>query len=378
MIFKRRSRNRRARDAGRESFRALARRPSRPAFYFFRAAPKVLANKIRQSMGEENHPSLVAAKHLQADRPTIECAMKNWISVLTAQGIGAQASEETPATPAASHELAHVVDLAKIVLKTINALTLADPSQFNVAHPQEETEDGSARLEMLTQYKAAFLLLTQCHSAQAKDAKPSKLFGRAFLRATRCWDDSLCASAAAAIAASPKAKQFPEHTVRAFLDGWGDALQGSGDADLVWSVDFQAALGARRSARRQEVAERAKRMDSTESEADMLRAALNAERAEAPQEQEEEQRVVDVTEQQEAASKAGDKQQQQQKQKQKQQQQQKQLDEDEESEDDDDDDDDGPDEHDKPRVWEVPLSPEAEAMLAALPPGTKLGGSTVK
>ena len=316
-------------------------------------------------MSEDDHPSLMAAKHLQADRPTIECAMKNWISVLTAQGIGVQASEETPAASAACHEFAHVVDLAKLVLKAINALTLADPSQFNLAHPQEETEDGSARLEMLTQYKAAFLLLAQCHSAQTKDAKPSKLFGRAFLRATRCWDDSVRSSAAAAIAASPKAKQFPEHTVRAFLDGWGEALHGSGEADLVWSADFQAALGARRNARRQEVAERAKRMDSSESEADMLRAALNAERPEAPEElQEDEQRVVDVTEDQQAASKAGDKEQQ-------------QEEEDEDSGDEDDDEEDGLDEHDKPRVWEVPLSPEAEAMLAALPPGTKLGGSRV-
>ena len=37
----------------------------------------------------------------------------------------------------------------------------------------------------------------------------------------------------------------------------------------------------------------------------------------------------------------------------------------------------GDDGADKPRVWEVPLTPEAEAMLAALPPGTKLGGATV-
>ena len=53
-------------------------------------------------------------------------------------------------------------------------------------------------------------------------------------------------------AASPKAKQFPEHTVSAFLDGWGAALHSNGsegDADLVWSADFQAALGARRNAR---------------------------------------------------------------------------------------------------------------------------------
>ena len=48
---------------------------------------------------------------------------------------------------------------AKVVLKTINAVTLAEPSEFNVVHPQEEAEDGSARLELLTQYKAAYLLL---------------------------------------------------------------------------------------------------------------------------------------------------------------------------------------------------------------------------
>ena len=53
------------------------------------------------------------------------------------------------------HEFSHVVDIAKVVLKTINAVTLAEPSEFNVVHPQEEAEDG-APLELLTQYKAAY------------------------------------------------------------------------------------------------------------------------------------------------------------------------------------------------------------------------------
>ena len=34
----------------------------------------------------------------------------------------------------------------------------------------------------------------------------------------------------------------------------------------------------------------------------------------------------------------------------------------------------GPDLSGLARVWEVPLTKEAEAMLAAMPPGTKLGG----
>lgn len=51
--------------------------------------------------------------------------MKNFISVLTAQGIGASKETAAGAAQAGLHEFAHVVDIAKVVLKTINAVTLA-------------------------------------------------------------------------------------------------------------------------------------------------------------------------------------------------------------------------------------------------------------
>ena len=51
-----------------------------------------------------NHPSLQAARRLQSDRPTIEVAMKNFISVLTAQGIGASEETAAGAAQAGLHE----------------------------------------------------------------------------------------------------------------------------------------------------------------------------------------------------------------------------------------------------------------------------------
>ena len=316
------------------------------------------------------HPLETATIKMQGDFPRITDAMKNFVSVLSSQ----QDEEKV----ARKHELLDVMALAKVALKEINAHTLPEPSAWNVAHPQEEEEQGTERMRLLTEYKAARILMVQCREAPAAaNAKLTKLVGREYLRATLMWEDCVRDATARAIAAAPK--KFPAATVDAFLDGWSASLRKGGvDEDLIWATDFQEAVRARGNARRKEVAERCERMESGQSEADALRAALaagpEAGGGGGAQAEDAENRFEEVLPEVPAAAEMVAK-----------APPQQQLPKfgavgddgnddtdsgDDDDEDEDDDDEDG--ESDRaPRVWEVPMSAEAEAMLAALPANTK-------
>ena len=135
--------------------------------------------------------------------------------------------------------MAHLLSCAKACLKQINERTLAHPSDWAEEHAQGADETAMARITSLTEYKACHLLAVQVKSTAG--AKVTKLLGRKWLRATRCWDEQLREATAAALAA----QRIPEPTVAAFLDGWGRAISGEEDegaAALVWAADFQAAL----------------------------------------------------------------------------------------------------------------------------------------
>ena len=134
------------------------------------------------------------------------------------------------------------------------------------------------------------------------------------------------------------ASGLPEATVSAFMNAFAEALSdGGANSDLVWSTNFNDALRARQIAREREVAERVQRMESGEAEADMLREALGGAEAsgriEEVKRDTDGQRPVDVMDDKE----------------------------------DDEVDEEGDEEDPSPRVWEVPLTAEQEAMLAALP-----------
>lgn len=252
------------------------------------------------------HPVETAMAAMQADTPRISDAMKNYCSVLAGNAAGAADTAFAPPASAASassapppppprYELRDLLDMAKVALKAINDFELPEPAQWNVLHPQADDESGTSRMDALARYRAATLLAARCREAAsapsatpaAKAAKATKLLGRGWLRATRCWEGGARDAAAAALGAS--ARRFEPATVDAFLDGWGAAILADGgaaggegggtaaDADLIWATDFNAAVLARRKARVQEVKERRERMTENSSDADALRAAMRAE-----------------------------------------------------------------------------------------------------
>lgn len=220
------------------------------------------------------HPLDAAIATLTADVPRITDAMKNFCSVLAAADLTDDRVEP--------HELASLLGLAKVVLKCINAHVLATPDEWAVKHPQGDDETGAARIESLTRYKACYALRQQLGTASG--AKATKLLGRAFLRATSCWEDGVAAAVNDELAKGNH--RFPPRTVHAFLESWatavGDGVGGGSDGDgaddgissLVWAADFNAALQARRLAREAEVKERRERLEDQECESQSLPSVL--------------------------------------------------------------------------------------------------------
>lgn len=150
----------------------------------------------------------------------------------------------------------------------INSYEPCTEAEWAEKYPQTDEQAGLDRLDLLAEFRVARVL---SQHGRKSGAKNTKLFGRKFLQATRCWDE-LRPRAAGELAA------LDEPTVTAFLEGWAGAASGSDPemAALVWATDFSAAVQARRSARAQDVRARAERMAANEGSADELRAMLGA------------------------------------------------------------------------------------------------------
>jgi hypothetical protein len=232
------------------------------------------------------HPLASEIDALKADaRPCVSDAAKNFISVLSAADLVAQPDDvQRQKKP---HELAHLAECAKVVLRCINAHELPTPEAWALTHPQGDEESGADRIQALAAFRACHALRAHAVAALgAEQLKLTKLVGRRYLRATRCWEDGVGDAAAAELARL----RFPPHTVSAFLDGWREALshepaESGADADadeaddalrLVWAADFGAAVRARARARVGEVHERRERMEAGDDEAEALREALAA------------------------------------------------------------------------------------------------------
>jgi len=220
---------------------------------------------------DDDSTVLAAAAALQGERPSISDAMKSFISVMAGGELAAAPCSDKSGAPRKPHEMAHLVACAKAVLRSINAHSLPAPTEWAELHPQGPDELGSERIAALTDYRACCLLAGQI--AASSRAKRTQLFGRKFLQVSRCWP-----SVRAACEAELAAARYPPHTVEAFLGGWEAAAgDDAAESELVWAIDFRAALEARQQARSVEVAERCQRMEVNEDEAARLRHAMAAE-----------------------------------------------------------------------------------------------------
>jgi len=238
-----------------------------------------------------------AAATYRQDAPRISDAMKNWCSVLAGSQLTA-APSQSGETAKKVHSMEHLLACAKTVLRLINAHALACPHEWAEEHPQGADESALDRVTALTNYKACFLLAEQIKATPG--AKVTKLTGRSFLKTTGLW------ITVRQVAAKELASlRFPPHTVEAFLSGWGDAIDGTGEQDksslealspLVWAADFGAELKARQQARLEEVRERRERMETGEDEAQRLREAMLAgPDVEDGEEEADEPRIVETT-----------------------------------------------------------------------------------
>lgn len=230
-----------------------------------------------------------AAQRLRTDKPCITDAMKNFTSAYAGQALAPD--EHSPHLQQRPPDVAVLLAIAKIVLKVLNAHALLSVEEWAASHPQDEDESAFARIEALTNYKAAFLLAQQVAVA---NAKRSKLFGRQFLLATGCWP-----AVQAAAQDELLRQRYPTADTSAFLERWSAALTGedAGLAELVWAEEFNTVLQARREARNEEVRERRARMEIAEDEAERLREVLGGEggaEQQSPGAEEAEERIVEV------------------------------------------------------------------------------------
>lgn len=218
---------------------------------------------------------------LKIDTPRITDAMKNLAAFLAAADL----------TSDAPHEIAHLLAMAKIALRLINAHTPPPPDEWAASHPQGDDESGTDRIEAITRYRACHAL--HAHATGAGH-KVTKLLGRAYLRGTDLW---LSGRVGDAVAAEISANaSLPAHTASAFVAAMTTAIAGGSSDDdratelteLVWAQNFASALQARRLARQQEVEERKARMANNESEAGVLREALGGVRSAQEEEEGEE------------------------------------------------------------------------------------------
>mmetsp|Transcript_31411 Transcript_31411/g.62701 ORF Transcript_31411/g.62701 Transcript_31411/m.62701 type:complete len:297 (-) Transcript_31411:152-1042(-) len=257
--------------------------------------------------------TILAAKadEFRNDSPCISGAMKSYLTVLLAEEV------TRPPIPVVRHirdgvdltppvaptmNQKDVMDCARVVLQLVNAYEPPTEAEWAENHPQGEEETASARLDAVAEFRVARVLAAHVLKAAAASSPPSsgkvtKLFGRKFLVATKCWESTILPAAEAALglvavdgslpqsSSSPPSSQrsvcVPRDTAKAFLDGWGRTLVSGeggdheGIASLVWAKDFSKELQNRRMARSQEVQSRNDRSSAAASRHEKLKRQLN-------------------------------------------------------------------------------------------------------
>jgi len=289
--------------------------------------------------GTQATETIVAS--FQTDLPSISDAMKSYVSACMAQDLtkdktvsivhrrGSGETVHTQTVPEKPHNPTHFMTCARVALKHVNEASLPSMEDWRRARAagagagagagasSETGTQSSAAAE--EEYGVALVLLQK---VKAAGGKPTKLFGRRFLRVTRVWD-------AAATAASEEligAHHLPTELVEPFLRGFGKTIspradtngtiedpsapgvdangaaasaassatasfpqqngaggqQGGVDdgaagdlAGLVWARDLKGALKQRQSQRTVEVRQRNARMADTRNEFEALKAMVH-------------------------------------------------------------------------------------------------------
>lgn len=213
------------------------------------------------------------AKRLQAEKPCIDSALKNFLSLKLTAGL--MEGDDATVDPATSQ------GCARVLLRTLNRLELPNAPTWGSKHPQKDSESGMEFMTRIGNYKVLHALWTQCIKA---GQKPGRLLGRSalatvFPEVEAAIFNDLPGSMSVARATEEQLRDFVEE-FRAILVSWDASNDASEDAvessyaELVWAENFQAALSARQAARRAEASERAKRASTADDIAAEMKAAL--------------------------------------------------------------------------------------------------------
>lgn len=184
-------------------------------------------------------------KEVMEDRPTIEGALRNLATVLTAKSVTRSDSD-----PGVSRSQVEWVNCMKLFYKAANSQTFKDSPQWGVDHPQGHTQTALDRVDQIKRYKVIKSLYDKL---VASDAKPAKYFGKKFFTWSAGTFDEVKERAytLANLSESEITKtedkcalvEFCEVLEQSLLEG--DVEYG----DLIWALDFQKALQKRQADR---------------------------------------------------------------------------------------------------------------------------------
>jgi hypothetical protein len=204
------------------------------------------------------------------DLPAISDAMKSYLTVQLAQELtrspelthmrnGKAIGSSGVASPYQNTTQQNLIDCARIILKHINAYEPPSEAEWSIAHPQKEDEPGLERIDAVTDFRVARLLMLHVRKS---NGKTTKFFGKKLLQCTRCWTDDVLK----AIRTELLSMKIDEQGVDTFLKGWSDSISGEDKdlAELVWATNFTAVLAARRFEREKEIRERTERIACVE------------------------------------------------------------------------------------------------------------------
>jgi hypothetical protein len=215
---------------------------------------------------------------LMQELPSIESAIKNYLSMRLAEGlspsIDADMDGAAAATATSSASMATSLQgCARVILIACNALELPAAPEWSHRHPQGEDESGMDFIARIGSYKVVQHLLTKARSA---GQKPAKMLGKSALRFVLPAISSQLLENIASSATSAKAS---ESDFQSFLAGFeaalaGDASDPASVSAIVWCVDMRSAVAERQKLRKAEAEERVARQKSAETFSAELRETL--------------------------------------------------------------------------------------------------------
>ena len=149
----------------------------------------------------------------QQDKPLIDAALKNLLSVLIAR----DSIQFPPQT---------VLPCARLLIKKINAFALVGPVEWGSLHPQPSSQSALERIEELTKYNVICSLRGLCVT---KGGSICKLFGRNYLLWTYVWTeirDGIITELANLKENSTLHSDINTEVMTVFLDCFTQSLQG--------------------------------------------------------------------------------------------------------------------------------------------------------